>query len=51
MLFQRLILRRTPFEYNENKTLSELDRLYDYMRNFYYLIGLEQWYFSLIWNT
>ena len=25
--------------------------LYYYMRNFCYLIGLEQWYFSLIWNT
>ena len=25
--------------------------LYYYMRNFYNLIGLEQWYFSLIWNT
>ena len=26
-------------------------RLYYYMRNFCNLIGLEQWYFSLIWNT
>ena len=26
MLFQRLILRRTPFEYNECKTLLELNR-------------------------
>ena len=25
--------------------------LYCYMRNFCNLIGLEQWYFSLIWNT
>ena len=25
--------------------------LYYYMRNFCNLIGLEQWYFSLIWNT
>ena len=25
--------------------------LYYYMRNFCSLIGLEQWYFSLIWNT
>jgi len=25
--------------------------LYYYMRNFWNLIGLEQWYFSLIWNT
>ena len=25
--------------------------LYHYMRNFCNLIGLEQWYFSLIWNT
>ena len=25
--------------------------LYYYMRNFYNWIGLEQWYFSLIWNT
>ena len=28
-----------------------LPRLYYYMRNFCTLIGLEQWYFSLIWNT
>ena len=26
-------------------------RLYYYMRNFCNLIGLERWYFSLIWNT
>ena len=25
--------------------------LYYYMRNFCNLIGLERWYFSLIWNT
>ena len=25
--------------------------LYYHMGNFYYLIGLEQWYFSLIWKT
>ena len=25
--------------------------LYHYVRNFCNLIGLEQWYFSLIWNT
>ena len=25
--------------------------LYNYMRNFCNLIGLEQWYLSLIWNT
>ena len=25
--------------------------LYYYMRNFCNLIGLEQWYFTLIWNT
>ena len=30
-------------------TLSHM--LYYYMRNFCNLIGLEQWYFSLIWNT
>ena len=46
MLFERLILRRTPFEYNEYKTLLEF--LYYYMRNLRYLIGLEQWYFSFI---
>ena len=28
-----------------------LQELYYYMRNFCNLIGLEQWYFSLIWNT
>ena len=25
--------------------------LYSYMRNFCIVIGLEQWYFTLIWNT
>ena len=25
--------------------------LYYYKRNFYNLIGLEQWYFNSIWNT
>ena len=25
--------------------------LYYYMKNYCNLIGLEQWYFSLIWNT
>ena len=29
----------------------QLQLLYYYMRNFCNLIGLEQWYFSLIWNT
>ena len=29
----------------------QFQQLYCYMRNFYNLIGLEQWYFSLIWNT
>ena len=33
------------------KTLDLLFLLYYYMRNFCNLIGLEQWYFSLIWNT
>ena len=28
-----------------------LVHLYYYMRNFCNLIGLEQWYFNLIWNT
>ena len=31
--------------------LVVLGELYYYMRNFCNLIGLEQWYFSLIWNT
>ena len=30
---------------------QEFHSLYYYMRNFGSLIGLEQWYFSLIWNT
>ena len=30
---------------------QEFSLLYYYMRNFCNLIGLEQWYFSLIWNT
>ena len=28
-----------------------LQLLYYYMKNFCNLIGLEQWYFTLIWNT
>ena len=31
--------------------LYSLIYLYYYMENFYNLIGLEQWYFTLIWNT
>ena len=31
--------------------LVVLGELYYYMRNFCSLIGLEQWYFSLIWNN
>ena len=31
--------------------LRALSGLYYYVRNFCNLIGLEQWYFSLIWNT
>ena len=30
---------------------GEFEHLYYYMTNFCNLIGLEQWYFSLIWNT
>ena len=30
---------------------QEFHSLYYYIRNFCNLIGLEQWYFSLIWNT
>ena len=30
---------------------AKFQHLYYYMRNFCNLIGLEQWYFSLIWNT
>ena len=30
---------------------AKFQRLYYYMRNFCNLIGLEQWHFSLIWNT
>ena len=29
----------------------KFQHLYYYRRNFCNLIGLEQWYFSLIWNT
>ena len=32
------------------KTLQEWNKIY-YVRNFCNLIGLEQWYFSWIWNT
>ena len=31
--------------------MDGLPILYYYMRNFCDLIGLEQWYFNLIWNT
>ena len=37
----------TKHKNKDIKTLK-LDNLYYYMRNFYNLIGLEQWYFSLI---
>ena len=30
---------------------AKFQRLYHCMRNFCNLIGLEQWYFSLTWNT
>ena len=30
---------------------GKFQRLYYYVRNFYNLIGLEQWYFSLMWNA
>ena len=30
---------------------AKFQRLYYYMRNFCNLIGFEQWYFNLIWNT
>ena len=30
---------------------AKFKRLYYYMKNFCNLIGLEKWYFSLIWNT
>ena len=38
---------------NNENICAELQYLYMYyyMRNFFNLIGLEQWYFSLIWNT
>ena len=32
-------------------SITLLHLLYYYMNNFSNLIGLEQWYFSLIWNT
>ena len=36
---------------SEWPNLLLIGTLYYYMRNFCNLIGLEQWYFSLIWNT
>ena len=38
------------FHKNCNYT-REWGSLYYYMKNYCNLIGLEQWYFSLIWNT
>ena len=42
-----------PFPFTKIKLTFQyvLRPLYYYMRNFCSLIGLEQWYFSLIWNT
>ena len=37
--------------YNYNTNDYILWHLYYYMRNNCNLIGLEQWYFSLSWNT
>ena len=44
---------RLNFERKLRSHLSPiiLVRLYYYMRNFYNLIGLERWYFRLIYNT
>ena len=35
----------------DNSRQTNNTSLYYYMRNFCNLIGLEQWYFTLIWNT
>ena len=42
-----------PFEKRINGRRDRIwfQNLYYYMRNLCNLIGLEQWYFSLIWNT
>ena len=49
--------RRFPHHWMKGKDfigdelLLNFGALYYYVRNFCNLIGLEQWYFSLIWNT
>ena len=43
--------RKRLFFIPNRQSAKILTVLYHYMRNFCNLIGLEQWYFSLIWNT
>ena len=38
-------------DYSQTPSIQTRFLLYYYMRNFWNLIGLEQWYFSLILNT
>ena len=45
--FTPSILTLIPIQF----PLFYLQNLYYYMRNSCNLIGLEQWYFSLIWST
>ena len=44
-----LVLKQA--KYGQGHLDEKLRLLYYYMRNYCNLIGLEQWYFSLIWNT
>ena len=43
--------RKWPINLQQYILVTLLHLLYYYMRNFSNLIGLEQWHFSLIWNT
>ena len=47
----KLLVNIKPKRTKTSHTVVQLDALYHYMRNFCNLLGLEQWYFSLIWNT
>ena len=46
MIINEIITKEKCFD-----LITDSLNLYYYMRNFCNLIGLEQWYFSLIWNT
>ena len=46
-----MILSSGDLDVDKQSDVHMYLNLYYYIRNFCNLIGLEQWYFSLIWNT